>query len=159
MANVQASGNMTVSFSVAGTRNSDGSQEFSVPAVLTSLGLSITNFTLFDQGKQTVTQDDYDLTASNLDGTGSKDFTALYVLIILVPIAGSGSGTVTVSSGTTNPYLCAPLAASGMILTQSTPIRVLWGDRAVSSTLKTLDLTLSGTMSYWMYVLGGPSRF
>lgn len=160
MANVTMGGNISLQFSAAGTRNSDGSQEFSVPAILASLGLDVSTCTVFDQGRFSADQDDLDLTALNLDGTGAKSLDGLYFIMLFVPVAGSGSGVLTISSGTTNPYLGAPLAASGMKLTQNRAFRVLHGDRAVSSTLKTLDIDLdTNPLTWWEYVFAGPNPF
>lgn len=158
-ANVTFGGNISLAFSAQGTQNSSGTLETSVPAVLASLGIDVTKCTYFDHGLISTTQDDLDLTALNLDGAGTKDLTGLYFIGIAVPVAGSGSGTVTMSSGTTNPYLGLPLAASGMKLVQTSPFRVLHGDLAVAAGAKTLDLTLSGTLSYWLYIFAGPTRF
>lgn len=157
--NVKAAGNVTVSFGAQVTRNSDGSWSADIPGVNVGIALNSTNFTYMDQGLIASTQNDYDLTASNLDGQGAKDLTGLYVLHIFVPVAGSGSGSFTVSSGTTNPYLGLPLAANGLVLTQTTPFRMAFGDLVVSAGAKTEDWTLSGTLQMWAYIFAGPSRF
>lgn len=159
MANVTFGGNIALAFSGSGTQNSSGTLSTSVPAVLASLGMDVTKCTYFDHGYISSTQDDLDLTALNLDGAGAKDLTGLYFVMIAVPVAGSGSGTVTMSSGTTNPYLGVPLAASGNKLVQTSAFRLWFGDLAVAAGAKTLDLPLSGTLSYWLYVFAGPTRF
>lgn len=159
MANVTFGGNVSLSMSFQGTRNSDGTQQTSAPAILASLGMDVTKCTIVDQGLATTTKDDLDLTSLNLDGTGAKDLTGLYFMMLAIPVAGSGSGTVTCSSGTTNPYLGLPLAASGNILVQTSAFRLWFGDLLVASGAKTLDLTVSGTISYWLYIFAGPTRF
>lgn len=159
-ANVTFGGNVSLALSFQGTRNSDGTQQTSAPAVLASLGMDVSKCTYVDQGLISTTKDDLDLTTLNLDGTGAKDLTGLYFLMVAIPVAGSGSGTVTCSSGTTNPYLSGfPVVANANILTQTSAFRLWYGDVVVASGAKTLDLTVAGTISYWLYVFAGPTRF
>lgn len=157
MANSTAAAQFSATSSGSGTRDSDGNSIWQAPLLTIAHGM--VGFSQFDvDNALSATINEQDLTALNLDGSGSKDLTGLYGYIEYWYI--SGSGTVLIEPGDTNgatwhatvtigapgtggavPYFRQPLSAGGK----------------VTASLKTLDHTVSGTIVYGMRVFAGAS--
>ena len=144
-----------MAYSGQGTRDSAGNLTWACPAQAVSVGMAA--FSQFDQSLAlTTTQDDLDLTAINLDGSGAKDLTGLvgYLLVRYV----SGSGSVLVKKGTTNGYDGAAVGGTTVGgASTSSPFAIVpfTVASAIGASNKTLDLTVTGTITYSVAVFAG----
>lgn len=157
MPNVTAAMNVTIQDSGSGSRATGGRDPWFAPAAPTSIGMFGSTFTQFDMNDAlTSTQDDLDLSALNLDGSGAKDFTGLYGFIVLRYISGTGS--VAVGPGTTNGASWFQNGTLGGASTQTPVIfQPMTTGALVTGSLKTIDLTVTGTITYSMRIYGGTS--
>lgn len=152
--NSTANANVTISYGGEGTTDDDGDSGWQV-AVEQAMH-SMQGFAKFDRGTITTTQDEYDLSASNLDGLGARDFTGLYGFIILRYISGSGS--VAFGPGTTNGAAWFGNGTLGAASTQTKfHIQAMTTTALVTASLKTLDLTVTGTIKFSVTVFAGAS--
>lgn len=155
MANSTAVGNISFQVSGSGTRDGDGNLSWALESIAKSHNMA--GFSQFDIDRAlSATINEQDLTALNLDASGSKDLTGLYGFIVYWYVSGSGSvliepgdtnpatwhGTVTIGGGTTHSRFFVQPMTTGALVTAS---------------LKTLDHTVSGTIVYGMAVLAGSS--
>jgi len=157
MPNVTAAMNITIQNSGSGSRATGGRDPWFAPAALATVGMFGSTFTQFDiNDALTATQDDLDLSALNLDGSGAKDFTGLYGFIVLQYISGAGS--VSFGPGTTNG---ASWFGNGTLGGGSTQTQIfmqpMTAGALVTGSLKTIDLIVTGTITYSVRVYGGTS--
>lgn len=154
MPNSAANASITIVYGGEGTRDSDGDSRWAQAIEPTTH--SMQGFSQFDRGTLRATQDDIDLSALNLDGTGAKDLTGLYGFIILRYVSGSGS--VAFGPGTANG---AAWFGNGTLGGATTQTRVfcqpMTTGALVTASLKTLDLTVTGDIVYTMTVFAGTS--
>jgi hypothetical protein len=121
--NVSGGMNYTATNSGSGQRAAGGADPWVWPALQTTSSMSGSTFTVTDMNDAlTTTQDDWDLNASNLDGAGTRSFAALSGFIIITYISGTGS--VAVAPGTTNPATWFPTCTLGGGATQTRPLAV-----------------------------------
>lgn len=155
MANSTAGMSISMSHSGRGTRDGDGNTIWQRSS--STRAHSMAGFAQFDVDLAlSATIDEQDLSALNLDGTGTKALTGLYGFIVYEYVSGSGSvliepgdtngaawhGTVTIGGGSTHArFFVQPLTAGAQ----------------VSGSLKTLDHTVTGTIVYSMTVYAGSS--
>lgn len=157
MPNQTAQMNITITNSGAGSRLTGNRSPWEAPAAPATVGMFGSTFTQFDiNDALTSTQDDLDLTTLNLDSSGAKDLTGLYGFIVLQYISGTGS--VAFGPGTTNGASWFGNGTLGGASTQ-TPIFIqpMTTTALVTASLKTLDLTVTGTITYSMRVYAGTS--
>lgn len=155
MPNVTANANLTFMHGGEGSRDADGNSTWQRPASVRAH--SMQGFSQFDQDRRLSGMiNEQDLTALNLDGSGSKDLTGLYGFIVYEYVEGTGSvliepgdtngaawhGTVTIGGGTTHAKVFVQPMTTGALVTAS---------------LKTLDHTVTGTIVYSMTVYAGSS--
>lgn len=155
MANSTAGAQITLSTSGSGTRDGDGNQTWRRPMSVRSHNMS--GFAQFDvDNALSATINEQDLSSLNLDASGAKDLTGLYGFIVYEYVSGTGSvliepgdtlgaawhQTVTIGGGSTaSRFAVQPLTAGAL----------------VTSLLKTLDHTVTGTIVYSMTVYAGSS--
>lgn len=155
MANTTAGMNLTITHSGQGTRDADGNLTWR--SVQSSRSHGMSGFAQFDQDNAlSATINEQDLTALNLDSSGTKDLTGLYGFLVYEYVSGSGSvliepgdtngaawhATVTIGGGSTHARsFCQPMTAGAL----------------VTASLKTLDHTVTGTIVYRMTVYAGSS--
>jgi hypothetical protein len=153
--NVSGGMNYTATNSGSGQRAAGGADPWVWPALQTTSSMSGSTFTVTDMNDAlTTTQDDWDLNASNLDGAGTRSFAALSGFIIITYISGTGS--VAVAPGTTNPATWFPTCTLGGGATQTRQVVVyMTATSLVSGTVKTVDLTVTGSVVYSVRVAGG----
>lgn len=155
MANNTASMGISFEHHGSGTRDADGNLTWRSPSSARQHNMA--GFAQFDvDNALSATINEQDLTALNLDASGTKDLTGLYGFIVYEYVSGSGSvliepgdtnpatwhGTVTIGGGTTHArWFVQPMTAGAL----------------VTASLKTLDHTVSGTIIYRMTVYAGSS--
>lgn len=155
MANSTAGANVSFQHNGAGTRDTAGNLTWFSPASIR--GASMAGFSQFDQGNAiTTTQNELDLAALNLDGSGSKDLTGLVGYIVYEYISGAGSFLI--EPGDTNGAAWHQTVTIGPGATQSRfAVQPMTTGALVTSLLKTVDLTVTGTCQIRMTVYAGAS--
>jgi hypothetical protein len=155
MANSTANAVITVSHGGSGTRDSDGNLTWYAPPSTRSH--SMQGFTQFDVDRRlSGTINEQDLSALNLDGSGTKDLTGLYGFIVYEYVEGSGS--VLIEPGDTNGAAWHQTVTIGGGTTHArVAVQPLTAGATVTGSLKTLDHTVTGTIVYSMTVYVGTS--
>jgi len=155
MANTTAGMSITLSHGGNGTRDSDGNTSWR--HAFSSRAHAMAGFSQFDQDLAlSATIDEQDLSAINLDGTGTKALTNLVGFIVYEWV--SGTGTVLIEPGDTNgatwhqTVLIGNTSGSVRFAVQPMTTGAL-----VTSSLKTLDHTVTGTIVYSMTIYAGSS--
>ena len=155
MANSTANASITIAHGGSGTRDGDGNTIWQRD--VSQRGHSMQGFAQFDQDRVlTGTIDEQDLSALNLDGTGAKNLTGLYGFIVYEYVSGSGS--VLIEPGDTNGAAWHGTVTIGGQTTQSRFfIQPMVTGALVTGSLKTIDHTATGTITYSMTVYAGAS--
>lgn len=147
-------GLVTLTHSASGTRDSDGNQREDVPQTTKSVPMtaeagSARGVSQLDRdGSFNSASSSWDLTAINLDGRGSKDFTSLYCRFVITH--KSGAGSFSFAKGASNGLTGFPtqtVSANHPILFYDCPT-------AVGSGAKAIDWTLSGTCEVEVTIYG-----
>ena len=158
MPNLTAGMNSTSSNGGSGTRAAGGTDIWSAsPMTVQPMTLYGSTFTQFDiNDALTATQDDLDLAALNLDSSGSKNLTGLYGEIFITYISGTGS--VLCAPGTTNgaTWVGTATIGGGATHTRQHKISMTVG-ATTTGALKTIDLTVAGSIVYSVRVYAGTS--